>query len=333
MAFSQSHLFRGKIDNKNILDIVDKLDYSISSYNERKKLIGSLLGEEFFCSYFTDYFRPNISTKEQLSEDNNICQALLKITDYLLGCEEIKEQFKDKKITYKFYRNEENLKSVLSKEPSLEELSNSINAHEEVIHFLMKKQNFKKSKNISVTAADLKRDDSVGEVLREYGKLKANFLELKESEELRNEIEFPYGRGKISHIIKEINTDMLIAKKILDGTNGDNLRHPGDEGQVIEWDCFDYTNFNHIRALLYSNATQLSPDNEISFLVYDLQTMIKKMYKNKKLKSRDLKIIKMIRQGFLQEEIAKTFNISQERVSAKIVHISKKIAKSFEENK
>lgn len=331
MAFSQSHLFRGKIGSKNILEIVDKLDYSISSYEERLELIKNLLGEEFFCGYFTHYFKPNISTKDQLSEDNNICQALLKITDYILGCEEIKEQFKEKKCVYKFYRNEENLKAVLSKEPSLEELSNNLNAQEEVIHFLMKKQNFRRSKNISVTAADLKREDYTGEVLREYNKLKEKLLELKENPELREKIKYPYGRGKISHIIKEVNTDMLISKKILDGTNGEALRHPGDEGQVIEWDCFDYSNFNHIRALLYSNATQLSPDNEVSFLVYDLQNMVKKMYKNKKLKARDLEIMKMVRQGYLQEEIAKTFNISQERVSAKIVHISKKIAKAFED--
>lgn len=330
MAFSQQHIFRGKIEDKNIIDIVDKLDYKISSYNERLKLIKSLLGEEFFTGYFNDYFKANISTKEQLSGDNNICQALLKITDYILGCEEIKEQFKEKKIIYKFYRNEESLKAVLQKEQSLEELNSNMNSQEEEMHFLIKKQNFKKPKDISVTNQDLNRLDYTGEVLREYNSIKNNLLELKDNEELRKAIKYPYSRGKISYMIKDINTDMLIVKKTLDGVNGEPLRHPGEEGQVIEWDCFDYTNFNHIRALLYSNATQLSPDNEISFLVYDLQTMINKMYKNKKLKSRDLKIIKMVRQGYLQEEIASSLNITQERVSAKILHISKKIAKAFE---
>lgn len=332
MAFSQQHIFRGKIDNKNIVDIVSDLDYTISGYEDRLVLVKKLLGEDFFKGYFSEYFKANISTKEELSGDNNICQALLKITDYLLGAEEIREQFKEKSIEYKFYKNEESLKAVLCKEHSLEELSNNLNTQEEVIHFLLKKQNFKKSKEISVTSQDLKREDYTGQVLREYNLLKESLMALKNDEILRESIKYPYGRGKISYMIKELNIDMLIAKKILDGTNGEPLKNLGEEGQVVEWDCFDYTNFNHIRALLYSNATQLSPDNEISFLVYDLQTMIDKLYKNKKLKARDLKIIKMIREGYLQEEIATALNITQERVSAKILHISKKIAQAFTEN-
>lgn len=330
MAFSQSHLFRGQINNVNIMDIVDKLDYTISSLQDRMNLVKELLGEEFFVEYFDEYFKGNISTKDYLSANNNVCQAILKITDYILGAEEIGEKFKEKSVVYKFYRDEESLKSAITKEQSLDYIQEQMGMDEEVIHFLMKRQNFRKPKDISVKPSDINRDDYVGEVLREYNVLKEALVNLKNNKELREEIKFPYSRGKISHIIKELNADMLIAKKILDGTNGQALKHPGDEGQVIEWDCFDYTNYNHIRALLYSNATQLSADNEISFLVYDLENMIKKLYKNKKLKDRDLKIIKMIRQGYLQEEIASEIGVTQERISMKILQLSRKIAKEFE---
>ena len=107
MAFSRSHLFRGQINNVNIMDIVDKLDYTISSLQDRMNLVEELLGEEFFVEYFDEYFKGNISTKDYLSANNNVCQAILKITDYILGAEEIGEKFKEKSVVYKFYRDEE----------------------------------------------------------------------------------------------------------------------------------------------------------------------------------------------------------------------------------
>lgn len=131
-------------------------------------------------------------------------------------------------------------------------------------------------------------------------------------------------------MLREINSDMLQCKIELSGIFGQTLKHPLPEGQVVDWASdLDYTNHKHIKALLYSNSTKISAENELSFLVYDMENVIRKLLGKKILNSRDLVIIKMIREGYIQDEIAKELNISQARVNSRINQISKNIAKEF----
>ena len=337
MAFSNTHMFRAKLGSKDISNILSGLNYEVSSYEQRMEIVKNLLGEDFFTEYFSGYFKVNIGTKDASATDNNICKALEKITDYLLSSDEVVRDFKEKKTQYKFFSTEERLQEALNKELSIEQISSTVNdkagdediEEDDILYMVMKKTNALKEKKISVTRQDIERDDMAGSILREYDTLKTTLTYLKNNPEARQKIEGNFTRGKISHMIKIVNADMLITKRLLNHRTPLIPKCLGDEGQVIDWDCMDYTNMEHIKALLYSNATVISAENELSFLVHDLENMIRKLVRRNKLKERDLIIIKMIREGYNQDEIAQALSITQVRVCQKISHIAKTISLAF----
>lgn len=339
--FSLYHNFRGNLNNTNVNELIQQLDYSIETYNERLELVKKILGDDFFVEYFDDFFKATLSSEDAISEKNNVCSLIERITDYLLCSSEVTKEFEDKKVVYKFYQKEETFRQSLYRDIHIEDVINKANSSEqgeEVIHFLMKIKNNKKPKKIVVKESDYAPDKNsyMSQVLRDYSLCKNHLIKLRDDNEFRLNQEHKISKGKASHMLREINSDMLQCKIELSGIFGQTLKHPLPEGQVVDWASdLDYTNHKHIKALLYSNSTKISAENELSFLVYDMENVIKKLLHKKVLNTRDLIIIKMVREGYIQDEIAKELNISQARVNSRINQISKNIAKEFakQENK
>lgn len=335
VLFSLYHTFKGSLNDTNVNELIKQLDYSIETYEDRLKLVKSILGDDFFIEYFDDYFKSSLSSSDALSDKNNVCLLIEKITDYLLCSEEVNREFRDKKVVYKFYQKEDTFKQSLHKDIYIEDVIKKANSNEqgeEIIHFLMNVKNNKKPKKIVVKESDYSdgKDTYLANVLRDYSKGKNYLTKLRDDDEFRTSQDYVITKGKASHMLKEINSDMLHCKIELSGVFGQTLKHPLPEGQVVDW-CkdLDYKNPKHIKALLYSNSVVISPDNEISYLVADLENTIKILLKKGILNQRDLIIISMIRQGFKQEEIAEELNISQARVNNRINQIANNISKEF----
>lgn len=98
-------------------------------------------------------------------------------------------------------------------------------------------------------------------------------------------------------------------------------------------DDIDYCNKEHIYGMLKLPEMELSPDNQLSILSYDLHKMIRRLYKKNKLDDRDLYILEGLRHNVSQEDLAKELEIDQSVVSRLSKRIAKDIANGFKEDK
>lgn len=90
-------------------------------------------------------------------------------------------------------------------------------------------------------------------------------------------------------------------------------------------DNVDYSNIKHIAAILYLNSENISYENDISIIAYDITKAIRELRKLGKLDDKDMYIIEGIRHSVTQEDIACELNISKQAVNKRIFKISKKI--------
>ena len=87
----------------------------------------------------------------------------------------------------------------------------------------------------------------------------------------------------------------------------------------------DYSNPKHIEAILYMQGSEISYENDMSIISYDITKAIKDLRRMNKLDDKDLHIIEGIRHKVTQENIAEELGISQPAIYKRILKISEKI--------
>jgi hypothetical protein len=136
MALPRSK-FDGKLNNKTIYDFKKQLDYNLSQ-KKRIQLVKNILYtqngmiQEHLDPYFEEFFEQNnqggidishfkvgLNKKDNLSENNNVCNELEKMANYILFSPD--GQRITKKTKYNFYP-EHKLKEKMDKEESLDKL-------------------------------------------------------------------------------------------------------------------------------------------------------------------------------------------------------------------
>lgn len=300
----------------SVAELNKQIDYTKTKIEDRKNVVEGILSSGFYENYFDEKFKVNITNSENLSESNNVCNSLERLANYLLNSDEVKEEKKDDSFEYKFYSDEEAFRKAIVKEPKIDGMASGIDK-ENVIHFLKKEnRNFKKSKDQRITKKDLQRDDELGRILRDY----TDYLE-KISKELNNFEESNLSRFKLSEISGQLKNDMILSKDILLGVFGYKTNH--EESSVLDWDMVDFTNFEHVKALLYMKPGRRA-DEELMYVIEDFNELY---YKAKPTKLQR-EIVELMREENMKiTDIGNELNIPKQNVNKNIKHLAIRICR------
>ncbi len=321
MAFTSQQNFLASIDGVTANELNKVMDRTLDNYDERKACIEDTLeGTSFFKEYFTDYYNVNASQNDYLSLENNVCKVLENYASYLLNSKDIDDEESQQ---YKFYYDESEFMRAINKDVKYDDKG------QEVIDFLLANQsNYKKAKDQKITAADLNRNDVVGEVLRDY----QSYVDL-----LNNSNMQAYRRNRLKG---EVQRDMILAKDALLRVHGYNLRY-FSESTKPNLEVFDFADFNQLKGYSvegvdphYAKVDGLLRmkfngdfQNDFQCILYDLDILIEKT----KLTERERECLNYFRNGLTNTKIGDIIKISSQSVGQSIDSSIKKVnKKAFE---
>lgn len=81
-----------------------------------------------------------------------------------------------------------------------------------------------------------------------------------------------------------------------------------------------------MKKLIYIQ-NEFDPNSDISYLLMDLETLIKETYNKKILTEKEYTTIKLIRQGYKNIEISEYLNVDKSRITAQVNTIVLKLCK------
>ena len=321
MAFTSQQNFLASIDGVTANELNRVMDRTLDNYDERKACIEDTLeGTFFFEEYFTDYYNVNASQNDYLSLENNVCKVLENYASYLLNSKDIDDEETE---VYKFYYDEVAFKRAINKDVKYDDKG------PEVIDFLLANQsNYKKAKDQKITAADLRRNDYLGEVLRDY----QTYVDTLNNSDLQ-----AYRRNRLKG---EVQRDMILAKDALSRVHGYSLRY-FSESTSPNLEVFDFADFNQLKGYTvegvdphYSKVDGLlrmkfNGDFQYDFqcILYDLDILIEKT----KLTERERECLNYFRNGLTNVKIGDIINVTSQSVGQSIDSAIKKVnKKAFE---
>ena len=321
MAFTSQQNFLASIDGVTANELNRAMDRTLDNYEERKACIEDTLeGTSFFEEYFTDYYNVNASQNDYLSLENNVCKVLENYASYLLNSKDIDDEESQQ---YKFYYDESEFMRAINKDVKYDDKG------QEVIDFLLANQsNYKKAKDQKITAADLNRNDVVGEVLRDY----QSYIDL-----LNNSNMQAYRRNRLKG---EVQRDMILAKDALLRVHGYNLRY-FSESTKPDLEVLDFADFNQLKGYTvegvdphYTKVDGLLRmkfngdfQNDFQCILYDLDILIKKT----KLTERERECLNYFRNGLTNVKIGDIIGVDEKSIRRSIDSAIKKVnKKAFE---
>ena len=321
MAFTSQQNFLASIDGVTANELNRVMDRTLDNYDERKACIESTLeGTTFFEEYFTDYYNVNASQNDYLSLENNVCKVLENYASYLLNSKDIDDEEAE---VYKFYYDESEFRRAVNKDMKYDEKG------PEVIDFLLANQsNYKKAKDQKITAADLKRNDYLGDVLRDY----QTYIDV-----LNNSNMQAYRRNRLKG---EVQRDMILSKDALLRVHGYQLRY-FSESTKPNLEVVDFVDFNQLKGYTVEGVDphytkvdgllrmKFNGDFQYDFqcILYDLDILIEKT----KLTERERECLNYFRNGLTNVKIGDIINITSQSVGQSIDSAIKKVnKKAFE---
>lgn len=325
MAFTSQQNFLASIDGVTANELNRVMDRTLDNYEERKKCIESTLeGTFFFEEYFTNYYNVNASQNDYLSLENNVCKVLENYASYLLNSKDIEDEEAE---VYKFYYDESEFRRAVNKDMKYDEKG------PEVIDFLLANQsNYKKAKDQKITSSDLKRNDYLGDVLRDY----QTYIDV-----LNNSNMQAYRRNRLKG---EVQRDMILSKDALLRVHGYQLRY-FSESTKPNLELFDFADFNQLKGYSlrvpedikdknYANVDGLLRmkfngdfQHDFQCILYDLDILIEKT----KLTERERECLNYFRNALTNTKIGDILGVSKQAVTQFIDSAIKKVnKKAFE---
>ena len=323
--------FTGTICGKNVFDLT-KIDYNLVNSKERLEYLENLIKEcdGFLNGYFygteerEPYYKFNPRTwKDVLSHDVNVCMVLETLATYLLNSRDLPLERQQQ---YKIYTNEELFKAA-QKELSSKSKVSSTNTENEVIEFLLRqtKSNSYFSKDTVIKPSDFKdTEKDLGKILMAYDLMYQHLRE--HARKLKNGEPTIYSVTKIKRLMSGLKDDMILAKEKI--KRPIEIENNGDFSPITDWLRFDFKNIDHVKAILYFKPRSLAPEDDLSILIYDVNNIIKNLFKLKQIDKTDLEILDMIRSEYTLTEIAKELGYSgKTSIFKRFNRIAEKIVK------
>ncbi|MCT4597469.1 MAG: hypothetical protein N4A50_06275 [Vallitalea sp.] len=279
--------------------ILDQLDYTISTQQERIKHINNII---------------NIAQQEKITLKDFILQ---KMADYILFSPDSKPLVK--KTKYRFYtdvaldmklKKEQPIEGVKSKNEQFAEDTTS-----EVIDFLLRNNNnYRVQAKQKIYNSDLQNEDlsCLAEYERYIDQLRDKIKYIKNTTNNMKEI---YLYAKHIGLCRQ---DQLIAKDILKGTI--YLKKASESSNNTNYNYVDYNDKQVLKALLKVKKSSIFTD--IGIMVKDLDDLINKA----NLNERELTILNMYRsKDYTEQTIAIKLHMKQPNVNRTINNIITKI--------
>src|SRR5699024_4467008 len=321
MAFTSQQNFLASIDGVTANELNRVMDRTLDNDEERKACIEDTFeGTSYFEEYVTNYYNVNESQNYYLSLENNVCKVLENYASYLLNSKDIDDEESQQ---YKFYYDESEFMRAINKDIKYDDKG------QEVIDFLLANQsNYKKAKDQKITAADLNRNDVVGEVLRDY----QSYVDTLDNSDMQ-----AYRRNRLKG---EVQRDMILAKDALLRVHGYNLRYFSESTQP-NLEVFDFADFSHLKGYTmdgvesrYAKVDGLLRmkfngdfQDEFQCILYDLDTLIDKT----KLTDKERECLNYFRNGLTNTKISDILGIDHSVISRNIDRAIKKVnKKAFE---
>ena len=321
MAFTSQQNFLASIDGVTANELNRVMDRTLDNYEERKACIENTLeGTSFFEEYFTDYYNVNASQNDYLSLENNVCKVLENYASYLLNSKDIDDEETQQ---YKFYYDESTFRRAVNKDIKYDDKS------PEVIDFLLANQsNYKKAKDQKIISSDLKRNDYLGDVLRDY----QTYIDVLDNSNMQ-----AYRRNRLKG---EVQRDMILSKDALLRVHGYNLRY-FSESTKPDLEVLDFADFNQLKGYTvegvdphYTKVDGLLRmkfngdfQNDFQCILYDLDILIKKT----KLTERERECLNYFRNGLTNVKIGDIIGVDEKSIRRSIDSAIKKVnKKAFE---
>ena len=294
----------GKDTYKSLYKRVISLDRDISSYERRSKIVNDIIEDnQYLVNYFSSYYSPVLTNDSALSSENNICQLVEILTNYLLTSTESRE-LDDKQRTIYINTASFNKSNDIPIGDSTEFIKSSQTAYVE-----FNSGNYKKDKRQTITPKDLSRTDYLGSVLRDYQSLLDTInVKLHSPTDGRRML---YTRTK--HDLKD---DQIISKDSLLGVWG-YTTHPSESTGHV-----DYTTFNDqqtVKTMLKNVPSH--GDKDVWLLSLDFETLLSKI----QFSPYELALIFDYRQGSTLAELSQDLGRSRTTIFNDISHITEKI--------
>lgn len=326
--------FTGTIGGKNVFDLT-KIDYGLINSKERLEYLDKLTKEceEFLGTYFTGteerepYYKYNPRTwKDVLAHDTNVCMVLETLATYLLNSRDLPLERQQE---YKIFTDEELFKAA---QKELNSKSKTQGSENEIIEFLLRKAetNGYFVKDTALKPSDFAdKEENLGEILKAYDLMYQHLRE--HARKLKLGEYSPYSVTKIKRLMSGLKDDMILAKEKI--KRPIMLENNGDFKSITDWDQFDFTNKDHVKAILYFKPRKLSPEDTLAIIIYDVNNIIKKLYWLGLLSDIDLEILEMLQSQFTLSEIAEELNYSgKTSIFKRLDSITDKIIKYYKVN-
>ncbi len=136
--------------------------------------------------------------------------------------------------------------------------------------------------------------------------------------------ELKTSRWMITNILKSLKDSQIEYKECIKGTI--LFKSLLKDSTEIDYDEIDLFDKSHVLALINVPTQQISPENNLSLVLYDLELLISKI----EIKDEDANIVKMYRSGVSQEDIAIELGISQQSVNQTLSKLANRVMQEHE---
>lgn len=279
-----NNLFMGESGNVSATDKfrqVFQVDRKKTKIKDRLDEVNEIIeADDFFTDYFDNIYNSHITESSALSENNNVCQMLSSMADYLMMSDESKEMNRQEDVTYVF--SDEDLEKKMRRE-DFDKVK-----HIEVVSRPQQRNDYKLPKQ-KITEVDLKEDSYLGGILRDY-QLMLDQIETKMGTMSK-------GYRMLSNHKHDVKDSMILAKNMLRGVWGENC-NPKYPQPAKEYNFFDFTDKNTVKALLSMNKS-LDENISLWMAVNDFENVVKKAG----LKDYEFALFKALKAGYTPKDI------------------------------
>ncbi|MDO5291599.1 MAG: hypothetical protein Q4F05_02495 [bacterium] len=170
-----------------------------------------------------------------------------------------------------------------------------------------------------VTTSDLNAPNYMGTILRQYEQLKQYYNKQYESKAIT--------LFKYKYLASEIAKDMLEVKKQLMGYTEKPHRN-SYIGETIDWSFLDYSNEQHVQALINNIAleSEIIPNDTLTLIALDIRVAIEKLEQQGVLSKSEVELLYKINQGYTLKELEGEFHIQFSGIRKRYLKVCKKIA-------
>lgn len=279
----------------------EKLKRGVDNFEERLSIVNDMLKDNTYFEESMEISMDNYDLKKgYLQEDYEFANRILAMANYLLFSPDIE---RGAKLEYNIYEHESTSNAKHRKTASIEGFCE--NNAEPIM--TPAKGNYKLDKKL--TMSKIKRS----EVIKKYPHIKDYFILL----DYVNEQE----RGKNKIKKKDISDDILYIADL----HSIKFKQPMSDGApIFKIEEVEFNNAELIKILLKMPKRDIYDfNNDIEVLQYDFD----ELYKRTRVKDAHREIIEMLKLGYLENEVALKYNITQQRVNSIVKQVVESILK------